>query len=373
MKKNRIFWIAVCLLFPLFTQAQISTGSIMNNGLTRDYTLYVPTNYTGTTAVPLILNFHGFGGSGNQQHGLANFMPIADTAGFIVVSPTGTPLGGLLNHWNVGGWTNTSTVDDVNFTSSLIDSIAANYNVDLTRVYATGFSNGGFFSHRLACELGYRIAAIASVAGTFTPEIQTNCNPPHPTPVMQIHGTTDPTVPYPGTTGNGGMASVDTVLDYWVTHNNCNPTPTVTQLPDVNTTDGSTVERIVYGGGDAGVTVEHLKVTNGAHSWPGATGNMDITASLEIWKFFSKYSNQAVGVKTITKNQLKVYPNPAQNSLAIDLTDQKTAVYALFSITGRKIESGKFSSLNNHLDISELYPGIYFLQIENQTIKLIKE
>lgn len=345
----------------------------MHDGVQRNYVLYIPTNYTGTTAVPLILNFHGFGGSGTQQMGNSNFKPIADTAGFIIVHPTGTPLGGLIPHWNVGGWTNTSTTDDIGFASALIDTIAANYNINMTRVYSTGYSNGGFFSHRLAGELGNRIAAIASVSGTFTPEMQTNCTPTHPTPVLQIHGTNDPTVPYNGTTGNGGMAAVDTVLDYWVTYNNCDSSPTITALPDLNTSDGSTVERIVYANGNSGVTVEHLKITNGAHDWPGASGNMDINASLEIWKFFSQFTNTAVGIiNPSNKHLFTVFPNPAENNIFIKGEIKSNSNYELYSMLGEKVQNGKLKS-NMPINIESIKSGIYFLKIQNTVFKIVKQ
>jgi len=375
MKKAILFFLCISF-FALESNSQTISGSFMHDGLQRDYVLYIPTNYTGTTAVPLILNFHGFLGSGTQQMGNSNFKPIADTAGFIVVHPTGTALGGFANHWNVGGWTNTSTIDDIGFASALIDTIVANYNINLQRVYSTGFSNGGFFSHRLACELGSRIAAIASVSGTFTPEMQTNCAPSHPTPVLQIHGTTDGTVPYPGQAGNGGMASVDTVINYWVSANNCNATPTITALPDLNTGDGSTVEHMIYANGTAGVQVELLKITGGTHVWPNpanASSNQDINASLEIWKFFSQFSNAAVSTNTIVKNNFNLFPNPAQNELNINIPINGTFDYQLYTITGSKVMSGIFKTGMHQLSLSEVPKGIYILKIAGEPYKIIKD
>ncbi len=373
MKKAILFFLFISFI-SIKSNAQTINGSFMHDGVQRDYSLYIPVNYSASNAAPLVLNFHGFGHNGvAHENSFSKFKAIADTAGFIVVAPTGTPLPILnLNHWNVGGWTNSSPVDDIGFASALIDTIATNYNINMARVYSTGFSNGGFFSHRLACELGYRIAAIASVAGTFTPEIQSNCTPSHPTPVLQIHGTTDPTVPYNGTTGNGGMAPVDSVIDYWVNYNNCNSTPTVTALPDVNTTDGSTVERIVYSGGDAGVTVEHLKVTGGAHNWPGSTGNMDITASLEIWKFFSKYSNTNVSTNSIIKSQFKIYPNPVLENLTIENSSNKKEVYAVYNLVGNKVLEGQLSTGSNSISFSSLSNGIYVLRTSGKSFKIEK-
>jgi len=287
-------------LFSFESNAQVITGSLMHDGMQRDYVAYIPLNYSNANPVPLVLNFHGFTSNGSAALTVSNFQPIADTANFIVVCPTGSPLPFVnINHWNVGGFTNTSSADDVSFTAALIDTLEADYNIDLTRVYATGFSNGGFFSHKLAFELSDRIAAIASVSGTFTPQMMMNRLPTHPTPVLQIHGTLDPTVPYYGTILNGGMASVDTVINYWINYNNCDTIATVTALPDISTNDGSTVEHYVYGNGDEGVTVELLKITGGLHDWPGSSGNMDISASREIWKFLSRHTKTIAGLNNL--------------------------------------------------------------------------
>ncbi len=172
--------------------------------------------------------------------------------------PQGTLFNGL-SHWNVGGaWTIGSTVDDVGFTEALIDTISFEYNIDLSMVYSTGFSNGGYFSFHLACKLNDKIAAIASVAATMTPSTFGNCTPQHPTPILQIHGTKDPLVPYSGSITS---KSVDEVLNFWINYNNCNPIPRITNIAhNDNTINGTTVEQIVYSGGDNNTMVKHYKI-----------------------------------------------------------------------------------------------------------------
>jgi len=274
------------LLLPALVSAQQTVeGSITHDGMQRTYLLYVPENYTGDSAVPLILNFHGFTSSAAVQMTFTNFQPIADTAGFLVVCPQGTLFLGL-THWNVGGWTVGSTTDDVGFTDHLIDSISSEYNIDASRIYSTGFSNGGFMSFLLACQLSERIAAIASVSGSMTPETYADCSSQRPTPILQIHGTSDDVIPYDGLSYT---LPVGDAIDYWVANNNCDDTAIITPLPDSDPGDGSTVEHHSYEAGDNDVTVEHLKVIGGEHEWPGAEGNMDISASEEIWQFFSRF------------------------------------------------------------------------------------
>ncbi|MCD4655830.1 hypothetical protein K8T06_18065 [bacterium] len=290
-------WACVLLIICFFwitdgvvIAGETINGSIMHDGIQRDYILYIPASYSGDVSVPLVFNFHGYTCTAFDQMYYGDFRPIADTANFIIVHPQGTLLDNK-THWNVGGWTSGSTTDDIGFTSALIDSIASEYNIDLTRVYATGMSNGGFMSFLLACQLGGKIAAIASVTGSMTPETYDECSPVHPTAILQIHGTNDSVVPY---TGNSWAKTIDDVLQYWIISNNCSPTATTTTMPDIDPTDGSTVEHIVYDGGDNGVSVEHFKVIGGEHTWPGSAfgsvgTNHDIDASAEIWNFFSKY------------------------------------------------------------------------------------
>lgn len=366
--------------FPILCLSQQTLNeTIIHDGIQREYILYIPENYTGNTAAPLIINFHGFSMSADQQMWYGDFRSISDTAGFLVVHPQGTLLNGV-THWNVGGWTIGSTTDDVGFTNALIDSLAALYNIDETRIYATGMSNGGYMSFLLACQLSERFAAIASVTGSMTPETYNNCNPLHPTPILQMHGTSDNIVPYNGTFWS---KSIDDVIQYWVDFNSCNTTPSITNLPDLDPDDGSTVEHIVYAGGDNGVAVEHYKVIGGGHTWPGNLiggegTNYDIDASVEIWNFFSKYDINGLmnitDIRTLGKEPFSVYiyPNPTDTFINIDLEFSEPLEYELFSPLGEKMINGVFSSHHQQIDLSDLSPNIYLLKINNNSFKIIK-
>ena len=235
--------------FSSFAQETIN-ASITHDGIQRDYILYIPELYDGNTTVPLVLNFHGFGSSASQQMFYGDFRDIADTEGFLLVHPEGTTFIGN-QFWNVGFPGLSSNIDDVGFTEALIDELATLYAIDLDRVYATGMSNGGFMSFLLACQLSEKIAAVASVTGSMTQDTFDDCNAQHPTPVLQIHGTEDDVVLY---NENNLSLPIPDVISYWVDHNNCETTPTTTTLPDVDVSDGSTIEHSVYEDGDNGVT-----------------------------------------------------------------------------------------------------------------------
>ncbi len=366
------------LCLPLLSIGQQTIdGSITFAGIQRDYILYVPEIYTPGEAVPLILNFHGYTSNAFEQLNYGDFRPIADTAGFIVVHPMGTVdlLGNT--HWNVG-W-GTSSVDDLGFTAALIDSLSAEYSINQDRIYSTGMSNGGFMSYHLACELSERIAAIASVTGTMNVNQPATCSPGHPMPVMEIHGTADATVPY---TGNFLFGTTPAAVAYWVNYNNCESTPSITAIPDTDGGDGCTAEHQVYTGGNNGSTVEHFKIINGEHTWPGSAfgglgTNQDIDACNEIWRFFSKYdihgliNTTSVADVNLTKT-VSVFPNPANDAMTILWPGSETADYTVSSLTGQLVQKGSLSTGKNEIDLASVVPGMYMMTIGQQVIKFVK-
>ena len=373
MKYITLLLILVGCTFSSFAQETIN-ASITHDGIQRDYILYIPEIYDGNTTVPLVLNFHGFGSSASQQMFYGDFRDIADTEGFLLVHPEGTTFIGN-QFWNVGFPGISSTIDDVGFTEALIDELATLYAIDLDRVYATGMSNGGFMSFLLACQLSEKIAAVASVTGSMTQDTFDDCNAQLPTPVLQIHGTEDDVVLY---NENNLSLPIPDVISYWVDHNNCETTPTTTTLPDVDVSDGSTIEHSVYEDGDNGITTEHMKVIGGGHTWPGSvinTGgtNQDIDASMEIWLFFSRYDiDGLLSTDDFENNQVTIYPNPTQSKINLSLNFSKEVDYKLFSPLGKQLMTGTITSSNEEIDISYLPSNIYFLKVGNQFYKVLK-
>ncbi len=377
----RILYSLLCLvfIFPGTSSAQQTiTSTIQHDGQEREYILYIPAAYTGMDAVPLVLNFHGYGSNAAEQMWYGDFRPIADTANFLVVHPLGTLLNNT-THFNVGGWTLGSTTDDVGFTAALIDSLSAQYTIDADRIYSTGMSNGGFMSFVLACQLSDRIAAIASVTGSMTPETYNSCDPVHPVPVLQMHGTSDGVVPYAGALWT---KSINAVIDYWVDANSCDPIPTTTLLPDINTQDASTVEHIVYPGGENGATMEHYKVTGGGHTWPGTIftsggTNQDINASLEIWRFFSRYTlsglsnTSTVQPDTTPGSPISITPIPARNDLLITALPDERLPYQLVSVTGKTLLSGTLQPGEDNLNLGSISSGYYILRIGHQSFPIL--
>jgi polyhydroxybutyrate depolymerase len=263
-------------------------GSITHDGLDREFILYVPRRYEEGHAVPLLINLHGYTSNAEEQMWYGDFRCIADDENFLIVHPEGTVYDGK-THWNTGGWTPNSTVDDLCFIDALIEYLKQQYKIDPKRIYAAGMSNGGEMSYHLACQLSDKIAAIASVAGSMTPETFGGCAPTHPMPVMHLHGTKDSVVPYEG---DKTATPIMKVLEYWANHNQCAIQPVITQIANSNNIDGSTVEHFIWKGPVA--SVEHFKIIGADHTWPGTSidlggTNQDIDASKEIWKFLKQY------------------------------------------------------------------------------------
>ncbi len=379
MKKTLLVFIFITSIITIKAQSTI-VDSIFVGGIYRNYRLYVPALYNGSTARPLIFNLHGYTSNALQQQQYSNFKPIADTANFLMVFPNGTKDGSNQPFWNAG--MSSAIVNDIAFLNALIDSLDLTYNINLNRVYSTGMSNGGFMSHTLACELSNRITAIASVTGSiFTTQYGGNCHPIRPVPVMQIHGTNDPTVPY---AGSSTMMPIDTIVKYWVTKNNCNTTPTFSNVPNTSTTDGCTAEHYKYLNGTSGSSVELYKIIGGTHTWPGfpfggSGTNMDMNASKEIWRFFSKYSLStltAVNESELLKNTLKVYPNPATSVLNFNLENETSIAIEVSDVLGKLVLAE--TTHTNSVSVDKLKSGIYFITVKTESgaeakVKFIKE
>jgi len=382
MTSKRLSLIFIGALFQSIILAQSYTSeTIQYDGETREYQLYVPAIYDGTSKVPLVFNFHGGGGDIDSQIKTSDLGPIADVANFIAVYPQALP------DPNDGGSTNwlrkePSAIDDVFFIDALIDSIALEYQIELNRVYACGYSLGGEFTFELACRLNDRIAAIGVVARTMQAWTLDQCSPVHPTGVLTILGTEDFISSYEGVFFGGVQyyLSADEVNDYWVEKNECNDVPEFSDVPDINFTDGSTVERYIWSDADDCKYIEHLKVVGGGHDWPGSFGNMDIDATQEIWDFVSLYDlNGLIGCTTSSLDEninaqltIQAYPNPFRNLLTLETQRAETIEATIYSIQGDLLLTMRLESDVTHIDLSSLSAGVYVIKFEDQVLKVIK-
>ncbi len=290
MKKSRLLFVLLLTLLGSCKKNEdkgsttacdsiTNAQTLIHEGVERVYVLYVPNSYTGNRAVPLLFNFHGFGGRANDFMKTADMRALAESETFILVYPQGSCLAGS-SHWNAcpPGGENKSEADDLGFITAIINELSSEYRVDSERIYAAGYSNGGMMAYGLANYKSDLIAAVASVSGAML-----NCTgaTTHPMPVVHLHGTNDAVLPY---SGNSDWNAVQATLDHWINFNHTSTTPTVSS----DTRGGMTIEHNVYAQGDNAVAVEHYKYLGGEHVWFNATYEGQSTAEL-VWNFVSRY------------------------------------------------------------------------------------
>lgn len=273
--------------------------SVMVSGVQRNYLLHVPTPVSPNNPAPLVLVFHGGGGHDWNMPGFTHFDDLADAQGFFVAYPDSTN-----RHWNDGR--GESDADDVAFTRALIDDVEHSHTIDSRRVYATGISNGGFFSNRLACELTDKIAAIVSIAAPMPKPLDETCKPSRPISVMYIQGTEDPLVPIDGGKvgfangqGRGENISLDASARFWCKVDKISAPPEITNIPDL-INDGTHVQRKVWTNGADHTEVVVYVIDGGGHTWPGAAqylpklivgkASQNLDATRTIWNFFKTRS-----------------------------------------------------------------------------------
>ncbi len=264
------------------------------NGETREYLVHIPQSYDGSKAVPLVLVFHGYLGNPESIAGTTGFNAVSDSNGFIVVYPAG-----IQSTWHFLLSTYDRQMGDTVFTSTLIDKLAKELNIDTKMVYSAGFSDGAGFTHSLACRLSDKIAAGAMVAAPFSQAMEDGYQPPRPVPVMIIHGTKDPVIKFEG--GTIGLPYVTIVtlpvrdlVNYWVGYDGCSATPATSELPDAH--DGTKVDIEQYSNSEGAQVIFYI-VEGGGHTWPGGnptlggmgTVSKTFNASQVIWQFFKMH------------------------------------------------------------------------------------
>jgi len=265
----------------LKTGAEISQNFGEFVGYKREYCIYQPSN-PGGSKLPLVIYLHGW--SNVIWPGmLSDYFPeVAERENFLLLMPQGKAAQGGEPAWdshNTGHW------NDTYFLSQLIDLMISDYNVDDQRVYVCGFSNGGFMTFYLSQALEERLAAIAPIAGLMDLTNYAKYSLNKPMPLCYIHGTADSIVKVEGDVGHVSFA---TVLDYFIQKNGANPTPVVTQLPDIYPYDNSNVTKIEYPTTlNSSADIVYYRINNGDHSIPGRSwANRDIHAFDVIWDFF---------------------------------------------------------------------------------------
>ena len=285
-----LFWLtasAVTLAAPV-------SETLKSGGDLRNYWLVRPEGLEKTKPAPLLMVLHGSAGSGEDMMTVTQrgFERLADKEKFVVVYPDA-----LERRWNDQG----GTVDDVGFLLAIVDKLVADGLVDKNRIYVAGISNGGMMAQRLACEQADRIAGIATVAGGLPEPLQATCKPARALPVLVIHGTEDPIVPWSGgavagVEDFGKVLSARETAKFWAANNRCGDGGVIAAEPDRDPKDGTRVKMEVFASCPAGAAVKLAAVEGGGHTWPGGyqylperfigRTSQDVDANMLIWDFF---------------------------------------------------------------------------------------
>jgi len=267
-----------------------TSGAIVSSDRRREYLLYVPDSYDRFKPTPLVISMHGGGAWPAHQMNVSRWNRLADEHGFIVVYPAGsdTPMS-----WKVGR--GAGLTRDVRFISELIDTLETAYNIDPTRIYANGLSNGAGMSFVLSCTLSNRIAAVGMVAAAQSLPWSW-CTDHRPVPMISFHGTADAMTPY-----NGGrspvfpdrfvLPSIPIWTANWARRNQCGTNPVESQI-------AADVTRLEYTNCADDAAVVLYTIQGGGHTWPGgkpppewlagSTSN-SIDATSRMWAFFREH------------------------------------------------------------------------------------
>lgn len=260
---------------PFVTTPESSVAFYQLKGR-RSARVHVPSRYDGQTSLPLVVVLHGYGGDSSWMEGYFQFQPAAESRGVFLCYPDGTPDSNRARYWNAtdsccdfyGGGE-----DDSAYLRGLVETIAHRFVIDRKRIYFTGLSNGGFMSHRMACDHADLVAAIAPFAGvTF---LDPAGRPPtQPVHVLHIHGTADEAVPYSG----GALIGVPVTalipgavqtVQTWAWLNGCQH-PVLDPAPSLDLILGSALDTTVmrYTYAPPGGAVELWTIQGGSHVPP---------------------------------------------------------------------------------------------------------
>jgi polyhydroxybutyrate depolymerase len=236
--------------------------------------------------LPLVLAFHGAGGTGRGMAEYSGLSKTADKEGFAVLYPSAAS---NRHFWSLN---RAMAPDDIGLLRALLPQAMRAACADPARVFATGVSNGGGFAARVGCELAGTIAAVAPVAGGY--RALDPCPDGAQTSVLEIHGTADYVVPYAGRPPDGAGAVVG-YLAGWVRRDGC-------EGRAVNSRPRPGVVRFTHRNCAEGLAVEHLRLTGTDHGWPGAAPPFPrhnpsaIVANEEIWDFFAAHPLRSASV-----------------------------------------------------------------------------
>ncbi len=257
---------------PASAGPALQSRSMSHGGETRTWSESIPPACAAASArCPLMVVLHGGGGrtSGAQFATGTGLAAEAAARGYVLLAPDA-----LGDNWNDGRPEIAAGIDDVGFIKAMIANVRARSGVDPARIFATGASNGGLMSYRLACESGGLFRAVAPVIANMGEWLIGHCSPVAPVSLLMMPGTADPLIRYEGgpvaaigRQDRGRTVSSDTTLEYWHGAMDCSGPPKVEQYDPVRDSTSVTITR--FDACDGGAKVRRWTIVGGGHTWPG--------------------------------------------------------------------------------------------------------
>lgn len=351
--------------------------SIFVDGRMRTFTVHIPDGVSLEQNVPAVVLLHGAGRTMNDMVSFTAMNAVSAEEKFIVVYPQAATSLFTGYVWADGRNTEADQagVNDVLFLTSLVDTLAARYNVDDNRCYLGGFSNGGFMAVRMACEASGRYAAIGMVGASMDVDLFASCKPTYPTALIAFFGTFDPGVPYEGgpmpNPDSKPVVAFDSMLSRWSTINACSTVGSYSFLDDVNVDDESIVAHRSFTDCACSTSVKQVVIDGGGHTWPGVpipldmsylgAVNMDINASVEMWSFFRQFSrcNVQTSVDTEEKhdsNSLRPIIPMVYHRGSAESTDFLQRAVRVWTVLGEEVSVQAMAGMPD---------GLYFVKLHD--------
>jgi len=392
MALYRLLLLLLVLVVPCFASAQ-TTITMQWQGRTRTYFVYVPSSYSPTVRLPVVLALHPGLSNATNHAAAAKWQEKGNAEGFISVYPNGTSQIGSSTSfsWNAYAPSSGSNVDDVGFLNAVLNQVIRQYAVDTTRLYLSGFSNGAWMTFRMGCDFTQRFAALGPLSGSWkygkdglcdhggcngspipgtsppSAEANVNCVPSQKIPIMFYRGTressltdraiTDPAVPY-----------------FWSLFNQCQTTPVVDNLQR----NGDNIMRERYPACAANAEVVVMNVVDNSHQWHAS-------ATDEFWEFFQRFRRLPNGTvlptaaPTVTELAFSLFPNPATSTTECEFnlkTAQMMSV-EVRDLQGRVVQTlpSRLFSAGRHtifLPTADLASGTYLIQMQSTMSKQVR-
>jgi hypothetical protein len=324
MKQLLLLGAFLITFFKGHTQTNI-TDSILHESVYRSYIVHIPPGFNLGKSLPVVFVLHGRKESAKQVMNYSGFNTVADTGNFIVVYPEG-----YIHSWADGrgiSVADSAGIDDVDFISSLIDTLHFDYNADGDHIYATGIWNGGFMVQRLACQLAHKISAVASINASLAGNLIQPCNSSQTVPMLFLKGSLDANTSY----------NQDKISD------------------------------------EISQDLSHLIEDEGLNSYSFEN------SAAEIWNFFKLHSlktfirsNSLTEVKTNYNQYFTAFPNPVQGSLFLSYTNGSIDYVEIFDHDSKRVFSLSGNDITYPIDVSNLARGLYMIKVhtgDGETIK----